>query len=1348
MDDFERTNIDLRLFEGVEDEVITLCLKHKDDLNEAWDRNSNNTLPFKKLIDEITSMPVTVYFQKQKKDEKNNRPRQRLIIQVAEEKAVELRTSLCEVKSNDIFADSSFYLFIGKAIEIDFFKEPQKDTIAKKCLIRIIGSHENIGSSEPNFKELLKNIESLDIPTQELNKEKDQQIWLKYVEALKRLIKQKEQIWKIQSVGRTYKERLDEFTQDRGTFIDISINEKDVADQFEKELIEYFGEDELDDYGVTDRNAFIEFKSFRELSEEEEAIVQDMASKYFFALSEDSPTHSISGEFRFKYAEEETRSQVIEQLKSKMLEEYDINLRIDESGIIANPEKDIPHITKVLNDEFGYIASLSVDNRIHHKVTFVNDHKIDYALLTRIKEYCRANNLERAYVKIEGSTIVMEVAAFVPFDFLVQFGLTRTKLISRFGTRTRHYHYENVENAKYVGDGVYESETAKTREQSDALLISLRQANDDVGFRKLPTRYIFELGQTEEDREKARLFKTDIEIDDKIKFILRKSDLIISPEDAVEYSSLISDIKNRFPKVEVEDKSYSRTYRILFGKHDSVPQREEIISDIKSDLRRNHMNDIEYDAIKNYTRVLFSYRFKNEQERDEFVRLLESVVRKYRSVLELSFEIESGTSNYQFLKNETLEAEAEKETIKNIRRATFIYMTSGQYKEYQKSLDKYGDSAFVKNAIQIGRFIRKSKNKFTFMLTKEFDKFLNDSSYAFGEQEDLRAGYIKPIFPGEMTNIDRMVKAMFKVATPGEKRCGFPVNRNLPNFIFDPSLARISDENLEEEKQRILSNLNESRLANQPKQLESVAKAMLAKDLALIQGPPGTGKTTVIAEIIWQILSRNPEARVLITSQTNLAVDNALERLKGKKLVRPIRIGKMEKFEDEGKVYSSDRLTQWHEAPKNSKDEMDNSDNAISEWIKNIKSQCSTEEIYSEIVARWLSYLDTADKSIKDKFFNSYINHINVFAATCSECGSKNFAEVYQKIFQKGQDSFIETEFDVVIMDEASKATPPELILPLTLGKKVVIIGDHKQLPPMIDENEFAEALDAVGAKKLVENWTKNDYKISQFEKLFVNAPEQCVASLDTQFRMHKQIMDCISQFYSDQKQLKNGLICGIEDEMDIPDFNIKGSRWHGLQLRPFIDHSTHVIWVNVKGNEQRVGTSYENIDEIEAIKIVLDALTKSDGFNTYYNHFSKEEDKEIGIITYYMPQMQKIKSALYPTLNRNQWKQFELHKYDNVYKIPFRINTVDRFQGMERNIIIVSTVRSDLPKKHEYKFNKQYPFALGFAREIPRVNVGFSRAKRLLIVIGNEAHFAHKDEYREAISKMHRIDIEQLMNL
>jgi superfamily I DNA and/or RNA helicase len=305
----------------------------------------------------------------------------------------------------------------------------------------------------------------------------------------------------------------------------------------------------------------------------------------------------------------------------------------------------------------------------------------------------------------------------------------------------------------------------------------------------------------------------------------------------------------------------------------------------------------------------------------------------------------------------------------------------------------------------------------------------------------------------------------------------------------------------------------------------------------------------------------------------------------------------------------------------------------------------------------------------------------------------------------------------------------------------------------MMDEREFSEALEAVGARHLIQYWTKEDYKISQFEKLFKNAPKSIVASLDTQFRMHEQIMNCISQFYVDQPELENGLICGIKDQMDIPDFKVKASRWHGMKHLPFIDTRHHAIWINVDSPEHRVGTSFENEGELEAIKLVLNLLKRSSGFEDYYRSFAKDEEKEIGIITYYMPQMRRIRDLLYPDFTTQDWRQFENLKFENSFQIPFRINTVDRFQGMERNIVIVSTVRSSKQIKEErgrrtIVDNKNYPFALGFARQLQRVNVGFSRAKRLLIVVGNREHFSEKSEYAEAASKMHKIDLSQLKNL
>ena len=129
MDSFVRQNNGLHLFEDVAEDILHLFLKQRQEMKEIWERNPNNTLSYEKLIDEITSMPVTVYFQKQKKDEKSDRLRQRIVIQVAEERAVEMRTSLWTV-NNDAFTQS-YCLLIGKIREIDFFNPPKKDTITR-----------------------------------------------------------------------------------------------------------------------------------------------------------------------------------------------------------------------------------------------------------------------------------------------------------------------------------------------------------------------------------------------------------------------------------------------------------------------------------------------------------------------------------------------------------------------------------------------------------------------------------------------------------------------------------------------------------------------------------------------------------------------------------------------------------------------------------------------------------------------------------------------------------------------------------------------------------------------------------------------------------------------------------------------------------------------------------------------------------------------------------------------------------------------------------------------------------------------------------------------------------------
>lgn len=117
---------------------------------------------------------------------------------------------------------------------------------------------------------------------------------------------------------------------------------------------------------------------------------------------------------------------------------------------------------------------------------------------------------------------------------------------------------------------------------------------------------------------------------------------------------------------------------------------------------------------------------------------------------------------------------------------------------------------------------------------------------------------------------------------------------------------------------------------------------------------------------------------------------------------------------------------------------------------------------------------------------------------------------------------------------------------------------------------------------------------------------------------MHEQIMNCISEFYSDQEELENGLICGIKGEMNIPDFNVKPSRWHGLSSVPFIEPKHHAIWVNVETPEDKVGTSYENEGEIKAIQTILRALTKAEDLNNIKSTLKKTKTKKLASISLY----------------------------------------------------------------------------------------------------------------------------------
>lgn len=615
--------------------------------------------------------------------------------------------------------------------------------------------------------------------------------------------------------------------------------------------------------------------------------------------------------------------------------------------------------------------------------------------------------------------------------------------------------------------------------------------------------------------------------------------------------------------------------------------------------------------------------------------------------------------------------------------------------------------------------------------------FIIDEERLDEVKENISEETVKAIFPdlkGEKDKIKRLEETVFKL---DDEKTKLP-NNNAKEFLYDSSKAK-SIENIEyllnktsAEWQDFENNLLSKSLNDSQRQ--AVFKSLYAEELALIQGPPGTGKSTAIAEIIWQHIKKEQQQKILLTSETNLAVDNAIDRLKNSdnNIVKPIRFGNEEKLDSEGYFYSLTAIEKWQNGSEDKK-------NTVSHWVNNITNRISNQdhEQIDSALDKWKNHLQKPSNETKKLFSNKYLEYVNLIGATGSSIGKLNSENKWTSFFRSYLNVFenknyenrnyeilnrTNINFDTIIMDEASKATPPELALPVLFGKKSIIVGDHRQLPPMIDGEEIKDLLVSIGEKSLAKTLSNKEFETSQFERLFLNIDESIRGTFDTQYRMHPAINEAIAQFYKDD----GGLNCGLPlDETYHNSFDEWNSRYHGLQFKGVITPETHTIWIDVKTPEIQEGTSRVNFGEIEAIDNILSVIKNSKGKTEFDEWLSNKslEEKQIGLISFYGKQIQYINKMLK-----------EKHS-----ETPIRLSTVDRFQGMERNIIIVSMVRSDKiasfqeQQPDEIYGELGYPKqeSLGFAESPNRLNVALSRARRLLIVVGNSEHFCRKDIYK-----------------
>lgn len=482
------------------------------------------------------------------------------------------------------------------------------------------------------------------------------------------------------------------------------------------------------------------------------------------------------------------------------------------------------------------------------------------------------------------------------------------------------------------------------------------------------------------------------------------------------------------------------------------------------------------------------------------------------------------------------------------------------------------------------------------------------------------------------------------------------ISTYLEDAAVNPRLARLllhPDENTVEDPPPI--ELVQS-LEPADQYTDIVSRALGAKDMFLVQGPPGTGKTTLITEVVTQILQREPHARILLTSQANEAVSNAMdavramdERVGGRwRLVRDSR-------EDAGvgvPVGFEHAFEAW---AKTTRERSKEAENALPQGLAP-----GRQAAVAAALATWREKLGFIPDVKTD-----YAASVQVWGMTLLRVPAlaKRLPEV---------------RFDHVIIDEAARATPAELMVALVTGRRFLLVGDHRQLPPFLD----TEDIDDLRRAGLDEERARRAF----FEDLFDRVGDGNRATLRRQFRMHRSIGDFVGTLYYEDI----GLETGVADSDRILALNSFGG-----------DH--RVFWLDVQGRELQLpdSTSWWNPDECAAIDALLQRMEGE------LREFSGQYT--VGIIAAYGDQRHKLREKVRPDSKR--WQ-----------KLRIRINTVDAFQGKQDDIMVYSNVRANTTE-------------LRFVSDERRLNVAFSRAKRLLVIVGHRETAIQSPQIKRAVA-------------
>ena len=452
-----------------------------------------------------------------------------------------------------------------------------------------------------------------------------------------------------------------------------------------------------------------------------------------------------------------------------------------------------------------------------------------------------------------------------------------------------------------------------------------------------------------------------------------------------------------------------------------------------------------------------------------------------------------------------------------------------------------------------------------------------------------------------------------------------------------------------------------------PTQEQAVNDVLRAKDVAIVHGPPGTGKTTTLVEAIRETLMR--ESQVLVCAQSNMAVDWISEKLVDRG-INVLRIGNPTRVNDKMLSFTYERRFEAHpDYPQLW---------ALRKAIRDLRSHRKRgDEKYHQKLESLKSRATELEIRINSELFGE----ARVIASTL--VGSANRLLDGQK-------------YNTLFIDEAAQALEAACWIPMRRVGRIVLAGDHCQLPPTV---KSIAALKAGLGKTLMER--------------IVETHPEAVTLLKTQYRMNDDIMRFSSNYFY------NGQVESAPD----------------VRFRGILDLDTPMEWIDTSEysekldnsddselsfKEEFVGESYGRINKAEGL-LTLHVL------QSYFERIGKQrlldERIDVGLISPYRAQVQYLRRLL---MKREYFKPF---------RRQISVNTVDGFQGQERDVIVISLVRSNDEGQ------------IGFLRDLRRMNVAITRARMKVIILGNRKTLTRHPFYRQLwkyITQLNNNDYEE----